>query len=268
MARRRLAMQLECLGLPFRAAAAAAARLGCAGVLLRAEGAFAPRQLSQSGRREVRHRVLSENLDWAALVCPLDQGLEVESGLEERLSLIREVMQLAFELGPRTVIIAAGQVPEAEDDPRRTLLAAVLADLGRWGDRIGARLLLEAGLEPLRVLNAFLDRIGGGSLGVSIDPAHLLLHRHDLTAALHDVHGRLGHVYLRDARPQRLDRLDAEVPLGAGEVNWLAFMGTLEEIGYHGWLTLKRGPMANPMAEMAAAVQFYRQIQPDAGSPR
>lgn len=260
MGKRRLAMQLECLGLPFRQAVPTAARLGCSGIVLRAEGHFAPQQLTQTGRRELQHRVASEYLHWAALVCPLNQGLDEAVGLEERLNHIRLVMQLAFDLGPRAVILAAGAIPEALDDPKRTLLASVLTDLGRWGDRMGTRLLLEAGLEPPAHLAAFLASLDTGSLGISLDPAHLLMHQHDVLGALRDAHALLGHFYLRDAQPRRLDRFEAEVALGAGDVNWLQIMGTLEEIGYNGWLTLKRHSLKNPVAEMMASIQFYHQI--------
>ena len=119
---RRLALVLESLGLPFRQAAPLAAKLGYAGAQLAARGAFAPGQLSQTGRREVRHLLQTNRLEPAAVAAPLDRGLDELPELERRVGYVKETMQLAFDLGPRLVVAAAGAVPEQANAPAFLLL--------------------------------------------------------------------------------------------------------------------------------------------------
>ena len=55
------------------------------------------------------------------------------------------------------------------------LLHESLTDLGKFGDRIGASLALEFGLDPSDRVSAYLARFDTGSLGVNYDPANLFL---------------------------------------------------------------------------------------------
>src|SRR6516164_8249515 len=176
MNRLRIGVRLESLGLPLRRALAEAARLGLAGVQVDAVGDLAPNQLSQTGRREFRHLLRAHNLELTALGCPLRRGLDEAQDQQPRLEHVQKVMALSFDLGPRVAIVQAGQVPEKAEDPRGQVLTESLLALGRHGDRTGATLALETGLESGAVLRAFLDRFDTGGLGVNLDPANLLVH--------------------------------------------------------------------------------------------
>ena len=58
----KLGLRLESLGLPFRQALAATARMEVAGVQLDAVGELAPDRLSATGRKEMRHLLRSYSL--------------------------------------------------------------------------------------------------------------------------------------------------------------------------------------------------------------
>lgn len=257
---RKLALVLESLGVPFRQAAPLAAKAGYAGALLAARGAFAPQQLSQTGRREVCHLLRTHRLELAALAAPLDRGLDELPELDRRLAYLKETMQLAYDLGPRLVVLAAGAVPAEPTAPEFLLMSETLRDLARHADRVGVRLALEAGLEPPERLGAFLASFGSGSLGVNLDPATLLTNGVDPAGAVRAFAGSLLLVNARDARPRRLDRSAPETSLGGGDVDWLAFLGALEEVAYGGWLAVKRAPTADPVGEAERACRFLKTL--------
>ncbi|MFO0926575.1 MAG: sugar phosphate isomerase/epimerase family protein [Gemmataceae bacterium] len=213
----KLGVRLESLGLPLRQALTEAAKLGVGGVQIDAVGPLAPGQLSQSGRREFRALLRVHNLELTALGCPLRRGLDAAEDQQPRLERIREVMSLAFELGPRLVVVEAGPVPEKEDGPEAGRLRESLLDLAGHGDRIGATLALETGLEAGSVLAAYLATFDTGSLRVNLDPANLLMHGFDPLQSARDLAGRIAHVHARDCRRASASRAAQEVPLGHGE---------------------------------------------------
>jgi sugar phosphate isomerase/epimerase len=260
MNRLKLGVRLESLGLPLRRALQEAERLGVAGVQVDAVGDLSPDSLLQTGRREFRHLLRAHNLELTALGCPLRHGLDIAQNQEPRIGHVRKVMSLSYDLGARVTIVEAGQVPTDANDPRLALLSEALLVLGQHGDRTGTVLALETGLESGEVLRAFLDRFDTGGLGVNLDPANLLVHGFDLYAAARVLHDTIVHVHAKDARQGSSSRAAQEVPLGHGDVDWMQFLGVLEEIGYRGWVTIERETGTNRVADVAAAVSFLRRF--------
>jgi sugar phosphate isomerase/epimerase len=50
------------------------------------------------------------------------------------------------------------------------------------------------------------------------------------------------------------------VPLGHGDIDWLEYLGVLEEIEYRGWLTVERESGEKRVADVAAGVAFLRRL--------
>jgi sugar phosphate isomerase/epimerase len=259
MNRLKIGIYLESLGLPLRRALQVAERLGVSGVQVDAVGDLSPTTLSQTGRREFRHLLRAHNLELTALGCPLRHGLDRADNQEGRIDHVRRVMTLSYDLGPRIVIVPAGRVPEKEDDPRYRLLSEALLALGRHGDRTGVTLALETGLESGEVLRQFLERFDTGGLGVNLDPASFLMNGFDPYANARALQGRVVYSHARDAR-QEANRSAQEVPLGHGDIDWLAYVAVLEEIEYRGWLTIKRESGDDRAGDVAAGVSFLRRL--------
>src|SRR5437660_2571425 len=152
----KLGVRLESLKLPVRGGIVAAQKLGLAGVQADAVGDLAPHRLSASGRREFRHLLRSHGLELTALGCPLRHGLDVPEDLQPRIDRVGQVLSLSFDLGARVVIIEAGRIPDDPADPRAATLTEALLALGQHGDRVGATLALETGLESGETLAKFL----------------------------------------------------------------------------------------------------------------
>ncbi len=260
MSRLKIGVRLESFGLPLRRALQEAERLGVGGVQVDAVGVLSPKTLSQTGRRQFLHLLRTHNLELTALGCPLRHGLDTAENQEGRIDHIRKVMSLSFDLGPRIAIIQAGRVPAPDDvSARAAIMAEALTVLGQHGDRSGTVLALETGLESGAALRQYLDRFDTGGLGVNLDPANLLVHDFDPYESARALQGKVVHGHAKDARKSGASRSAQEVPLGAGDIDWMQWLGVLEEIEYRGWLVVERDSGGSPQ-EMAAAVGFLRRF--------
>ncbi len=260
----KIGVRLESMGLPFRRALAEANRMRAAGVQVDAAGELAPDRLSQTGRRELRHLVRSLDLEVAAVGCPLRRGLDAVEDQQPRIEHVKKVMGLAFDLGPRVVVIEAGRVPDAEEQksglPRARALDEALRGLGQHGDRVGVTLALETGQEPGTALRDYLNRFDTGSLGVNYDPANLMLNGFDPTKSLRALRGKVRHAHAKDARVGGASRSAREVPLGEGDIDWLSLLGVMEEVEYRGWLTVERESGEDRLGDVARGVTFLRRL--------
>jgi sugar phosphate isomerase/epimerase len=251
-------IRLEHLGLPLRRALQEAERLGVAGVQVDAVGDLAPGTLSQTGRREFRNLLRSHNLELAALGCPLRHGLGEPVNLEARIDHVKKVLNLSYDLGSRTVIVQAGAAPTDPSAP--SLLDESLLVLGRHADTVGSVLALETGLESGEALYQFLHRFDMEGLGVSLDPANLLINGFDPIGSTRALGARIRHVQARDARRAGANRTLQEVPLGHGDLDWNEFLAALEEVEYRRWLVVARESGDNRLSDVGAGILFLKQL--------
>lgn len=256
----RIGIVVESTGLPVRKAIAEAARMGAEGIQIDAVGDLAPDQLGDTGRREFRTVLRSFNQELAALNVPLRRGLDVAENLQPRLEHVRKVMQLAFDLGSRKVVVASPKIPDDEQSPRAATLRESLLALGAFGDRIGTVLALEIGFDPAEKVRDYLATFDTGSLNVTYDPANMLVNGHDPLANLPPLKNLLAHVHARDARSAGLSRGLQEVPVGAGDVDWMAFTATLQVLEYDGFLVVERESGENKLADVMNGVKFLRRF--------
>src|SRR5262249_36894297 len=158
-----------------------------------------------------RHLLRAYNLELTALGCPLRRGLDAAEDQQPRIEHVRKVLSLSYDLGPRRVVVQAGGVPEDDKDERGARLREALTALAAHGDRVGAVLALETGLEPGGVLRAYLDRFDTGSLGANLDPANLLLHGFDVYESARALREKIVHTHAKDARAAGASRPAQEV---------------------------------------------------------
>jgi L-ribulose-5-phosphate 3-epimerase len=261
----KLGVVLESMGLPIRQGLPLAARLGVAGVQVDATGDLAPDRLTDTGRRELKNLLRTYNQQLTALNCPFRRGLDVAENQQPRIDHVRKVMSLAFDLGPRMVIVQCPKLPGDGEAERANLLREALTDLGRHGDRVGSLLALEIGVDPPEAVGAYLDQFDVGSLKVEYDPANLLMNGFDPVKGVIPLHRRIAHVHARDARRIAVSRSAQEVPLGAGDVDWLSFVATLTAIEYRGWLTIRRESGTDRLKDVERGVAFLRKMLIPAG---
>jgi L-ribulose-5-phosphate 3-epimerase len=260
MAKLKLAISARSLGLSLRQAVEEARRLGVAGIELPAAGELLPQKLSQTGRRELRRMLRTHGVELSALDCPLRQGFDTPENLQPRIEHVERVLAMSYDLGARVVVVQAGRIPEKLDDPRAGLLDESLRALAQHGDRVGAILALETGLESAETLKSFLARFDTGSLGVNYDPANLLMNGFDPLASAQVLGQRIVYAQAKDARGATASRSAQEVPLGHGDIDWMEMLAVFEQINYRGWLTVERESGTHPREDVAAGVGFLRRL--------
>jgi L-ribulose-5-phosphate 3-epimerase len=256
----RLGIVVESTNLPLRQAIIESARMGAEGIQVDAVGDLNPDTLGETGRREFRNLLRSSGQELIALRVPLRRGLDVAEHLQPRLELVRKTMQFAFDLGARKVVVPFPRLPDDEVSPRAALLRESLMNLGPFGDRVGTVLALEIGYDSAAKVRDYLATFDTGSLKVTYDPANMLFHGHDPLTNLTPLAGMVAHVHARDARIASVSSGMQEVPLGAGDVEWMAFVATLQVIEYSGFLAVKRDAGENKLADVANGVKFLRRF--------
>jgi sugar phosphate isomerase/epimerase len=252
----------ESTGLPVRQALVAAARMGARGVQVDATGDLGPDQLTATGRRDFRNLLRSSELELAALNVPMRRGLDTGEDLQPRIERVRKTMLLATDLGARRVVIPSPKLPDDETAPRAQFLREALTALGTYGDRVGCFAALEIGYDPGEKVKAYLASFDVGSLKVTYDPANFLLHGHDPLAQLTPLVGLIEHVHARDAKFAGLSRGIQEVPVGAGDVDWMALTATLQVLDFGGFLTVEREQGENKLADVTNGVKFLLRFAP------
>jgi L-ribulose-5-phosphate 3-epimerase len=256
----KIGVVLESMGLPLRQGLPHATKLGVAGVQVDATGDLAPDRLTDTGKRELKNLLRTYNLQLTALNCPFRRGLDAPENQQARIDHVRKVMSLAFDLGPRIVIIQGPKLPGEGEETRANPLREALTDLGRYGDRVGSDLALEIGLDSPEAVAAYLDQFDVGSLKADYDPANLLVNGFDPVKGIIPLHRRIAHVHARDARKVNVNRGAQEVALGAGDVDWLSFIGSLVSVEYRGWLTIRRETGTDRLKDIERGVAFLRRV--------
>jgi sugar phosphate isomerase/epimerase len=276
----RLGVSLVSLNWPFRRAIEEAARMAAAGVHFDAEGDLSPDRLSQSGRREIRALMRSLNLEIAAVGCPLRRGLDVATDLQPRIERVKKIMSLSHDLGARITVVDMPPIPQDQPEepalpqlsagglllgrmPRReqpsVCLREALTDLGAYGDRIGVMLALNAGIDTPDELTDYLATFNTGALQVNFDAASYLSHGHDPLLALAKLSSRTVHVHAREVRRGASGQY-VEVPLGAGDLDWMSFTAVLDATGYRGFITVKRTDGTNPINDLRQGLELLRRF--------
>ena len=256
----KLGIVVESTGLSLRQALVAAARLGAQGVQVSGAGELAPDKLTETGRREFRNLLRSLDLELAALDVPVRRGLDNADDLQPRIERVRKSMQLAFDLGAKCVVVPCPRLPEEAPGARGQLMRESLAALGAYGDRIGCAVALEIGFDPAAKVKQYLATFDSGSLKVTYDPANFLLHGHDPVANLMPLAGLVAHAHARDARSGGLTRGLQEVPVGAGNIDWMALTASLQVLEFDGFLTVEREQGENKLADVESGVKFLKRF--------
>jgi len=260
MNRMKLAVVLETTGLSLRRALPEIARLSVPGVQIDAVGDLTPDHLTATGRREFRTLLRSSNLELAALNIPLRQGLDVAENLQQRIDHIRKVMTLAPDLGTRKVVVPLPKLLDDATSAKAITLRESLLALANHGDRIGTLVALEVGFDPGDKVKQYLDGFDSGSLSITYDPANFLLNGFDPIKSLIELGPRVIHLHARDGRTANVGGGGREVPVGAGDLDWMVLVGTLESLEVHAFIAVDRESGDSRFADVAAGTKFLKRF--------
>lgn len=256
----KVGIQLTCLREPFKKSLETAARLGANAVEIDARSQLQPRELSQTGLRQIRKLLDDFELKVCAVRFQTRRGYDVIEDLDRRIEATKEVMQMAYKLGAPVVVNQIGRVPAESEGPQWDLLLQALTDLGRFGQHAGSLIAAKTGTEEGSDLLRLIEAAPAGLVGVDFDPGSLLIHGFSPQAAIDALAGHVLHVHVRDAVRDLAQGRGLEVPLGRGSVDFPQILGRLEEHGYRGYFTVERRQSEDPITEIGQAVQYLKNL--------
>lgn len=268
MAEVNLAIRLESLPLSLNRsrdlerAFALAQRLGASAVEIDARTTIRPSELSDTGLRQLRKMLSDADLRVAALRFPTRRGYDHPQDLDRRVEATKEAMQLAYRLGAPVVVNQIGQVPESKEDPRWQTLKAVIADLGRYGARVGAVLVAETGTEPGERLAEVLETGEDGYVGAALNPGGLIINRHSVPEAITALGDRIRLVYAVDGVVDMAAGRGLAVPLGRGIADFPDILGRLEDQQYRGCFVFGRDGLEpdDALADLSQGIEYLKNL--------
>jgi sugar phosphate isomerase/epimerase len=236
-----------------------AAQIGCDGVQIDAREELRPRELSDTGIRQLRKMLDDLNLRVGSIAFASRHGYADPQNLERRLEATVDAMRLAGRLGARVLVFTLGQLPLPEAGNRSTLVEALTSLTGQ-ASRLGVELAAqcpEAGPEEVAAL---IDQLPAGLMGVDLNPGDLIRAGRQPQAWVESLGPHIAHVFANDAVRGFGGAAALEVELGRGSADMSALLGALEEFDYRGWVTVERRNSAQVVGECANAVAYLRAI--------
>lgn len=261
----RIGLQVAGLRQPLSQALLTAARLGAGAVEIDARNELRPAEMTGTGVRQLRKMLDDLNLRVAAVAFPTHRGYDTVADLDRRIAATKDAMRLAYALGAPVVVNNVGRIPpppaEGESErPEWTTLLEALADLGRFGQHVGALLAAATGGESGADLSRLLAALPPGAIGIDLNPGRLVASEFSPLEVVAAVGTSILHVHATDGVRNQSQRGGVEVQLGRGSVDYPALLGALEEHGYRGWHTIERRHAADPEREFEQAISYLRRL--------
>ena len=259
------------------AAVKKAAELGAKGIqVYSTRGDMAPENMDKARRREFLDLVKSNGLVISALCGDLGCGFYNPDRNPALIEKSKRILDLAMELETNIVTTHIGVVPSDPAHPRYKIMQDACGELAGYADSVGAHFAVETGPETSLTLKNFLDSLHSTGVSVNLDPANLVMVTgDDPVQAVHNLKDYIVHTHAKDGR--KLHDLDPEIiyglrpgdpivtsaafielALGDGDVPFPAYLKALDEIGYHGFLTIEREVGDDPTADIRKAVDFLK----------
>ncbi len=258
--RANIGIQLRCLRLPLANAIATAAKLGAGAVGIDARTDINPRELSQTGLRQLRRTLDDHRLRVSVVEFRTRRGYNVLEDLDARIDATKNAMQFAYSLGANVLVNHVGYVPEDAEGPEWELLLEVLRDLGTFGHHCGVMLATTTGGEDAPDLRRLLDALPAGTLAIDLNPGGLVANALSPQEVVRAVGSDIRHVWANDSVRDLARGRGLAVELGRGSVDYPALLGALEECRYQGNFTIVRDDSGNPVEEFGHAVQFLHNV--------
>ncbi len=253
-----------------------AVSVGASGLQMYAtQGEYAPENLTREKRAELLDMVRSSGLVFSALCGDLGRGFgnaELNPALIEKS---KRILDLAKELDTNVVTTHIGVVPQDSGHERYKIMQEACFELSRYADSVGAHFAIETGPEVASVLKTFLDSLGSKGVAVNLDPANfVMVTGDDPVQAVYTLKDYIVHTHAKDGRklldknPEIIyglieDEIQSgqafiELPLGQGDVDFPNYLKALDDIGYHGFLTIEREVGDDPEKDIRDAVSFLK----------
>ena len=255
-----------------------AALLGAQGIQVYATtGELSPEMMTKEKRREFLKMVKDHGLIISALCGDLGHGFGNPEKNPELLEKSKRILDLAKELETDIVTTHIGVVPADPAHPRYDVMQQACFELAQYADSLDAHFAIETGPETSATLKRFLDGLHSTGVAVNLDPANLVMvTEDDPVRAVHTLKDYIVHTHAKDGRrnfyrdPEVIYGLVeeemlasesfTELPLGEGKVPFPEYLKALDEIGYHGFLTIEREVGEEPEKDIQTAMAYLKAL--------
>ena len=273
-----IGVMLESFKKPTEEAMAAAKKLGAQGLQVYATPKMAERYgiTTPAGRKDFLKMVKDNGLVISALCGDLGHGFGNAELNPDLIEKSKRIVDMALELETNIVTTHIGVVPADPSHPRYKILQDACGELAGYADSVKAHFAVETGPETSMTLKTFLDSLHSTGVSVNLDPANLVMVTgDDPVQAVYNLKDYIVHTHAKDGR--KLDDRDPEViyglrpgdplvtspafielALGDGDVPFPAYLKALDDIGFHGFLTIEREVGDDPAGDILKAVDFLK----------
>lgn len=265
----------NCFKLPIDESIKLAGTLGFSGIQVYATtGEFSPEVLSAERKAELKALLKENNLEISALCGDMGgHGFEIAKDNSDRVEKTKRIIDLAAEFNVPVITTHIGVIPaDKETDTYKAMLSA-LNECGAYAAEKEITLAIETGPENAKTLLAFLEDTTGG-VGVNLDPANfVMVTGQDPVEAVNMLGKYIVHTHAKDGRMLKktdpkiiynhfaeggIEALNVadyfiETPLGAGDVDFDAYIDALKNAGFDGYLTIERETGADPIGDIKIA---------------
>jgi sugar phosphate isomerase/epimerase len=256
----KVGIQLACLGLPFRRALVAAAKLGATAVEIDARGEINAQAISTTGMRDLKRILGDHGLQVSAVGFRTRRGYDDPQEIDRRVTATKVVMKFAQGIGAANVVNHVGFITSDEQSASWKLLIEVLTDLSLYGHQVGARLCADTGNESPEDLKRLLDALPQYGIGVNLNPGRLIIAGFPPLDAVDKLGENILHVHATDGVQDRARGRGMEVQLGRGSADYPSLAASLETIGYHGYFTVAKENTESSEEELSAAIKYLKNI--------
>ena len=235
-----------------------AASLGAKGIQVYAtHGDMAPEVLVGQKRKDFLKMVKDNGLVISALCGDLGHGFGNAEKNPELIERSKLILDMAKELETNIVTTHIGVVPADPSHDRYKVMQDACFQLAQYADSLDAHFAIETGPETAETLKGFLDSLHSTGVAVNLDPANfVMVTGDDPVQAVYTLKDYIVHTHAKDGKRNYYRDPEAvyglveaemlaspsfiELPLGEGNVPFPAYLKALDDIGYHGFLTIER----------------------------
>ncbi|MBQ9359075.1 MAG: sugar phosphate isomerase/epimerase [Abditibacteriota bacterium] len=183
---------------------------------------------------------------------------ETAEEAENKVALVKTVMDNGVKLGTKVIQLHIGAVPEDKEDPRYKNLTKSLTALEAYGRSIDMYIATETGPEAGSALSAYLRGLKLERIRVNFDPANLCMCGFDEVQSVYDLSDLIIQTHAKDGIRGSVKDGYKEVPLGQGDVRWDEYLAALEKVGFNGAFIIEREVGDNPADDIAMAAGFLK----------
>ena len=275
---------VEMLRQPLRDGIRTAAEIGCQGIQtygINEEFNLLDRTPAEA--RELAKYIRANGLELVSVAGDMPgHGYTRAAEAPDRIAKVKTIIDMALEMDCRIITNHIGVVPTNPEDPEYAVLLDALGQVTSYAASRGSAIAIETGPERSTVLQRLLKDVNSPALGINLDPANLaMVQNEDAVEAVNNLSGSIIHTHAKDgihlqdcdakmvydafaeggfeALLEKTGKLFEEVPLGAGQVRWDAYLAALKASGYDGFLTIEREVGGDPRADIAMAVNFLKE---------